>query len=314
MPNEICYLCGNAIPTGQSLYEDHGVKVCLKCFKTTERCKKCRFPSNHLKMVDGFGTVCEFCYQSFIDDVGRTCYLCNGKIWSRASHYSDHGKVVCQSCFQNATVRCFTCRFPHAVEKIHGQGGVCEFCKETNLIQQSDIGALLTPLKTFLQQYGHEIRRPPKLLWVDWKLVLGMQLDDMGNIRIKFFDELVRYCYPVYFMKNLFYIIPSIPQQWFMPYMASQLASADICRKYKLSHLRGTTPFLEMARGWCHWIAYSTAKILKYDKIAKTINRWPESSLPGNFSKFQAMSEFRKTKEIIEFGQQTLKEYADRYL
>jgi len=314
MSNDLCYSCGNPIKGGQSFYEDHNVKVCISCFRNAKRCQKCKFPSNHLKKMDGFGEVCEFCFSSFAQEEGMTCYLCNGKIWSSASHYSDHGKEVCQSCFKDAKIRCFTCRFPHVVETISGHGGVCEFCVDKNLTKGSDLKSMLAPLQSFIGKFGHEVDTKPNLLWVNWKLVMGMQQDNPNDIIITFFDELLRYCYPVFHLKGIYYVIPSIPRQWFMPYMAGQMIAADICKKYDLFHLRGNSPFLEMARGWSHWVAYSTAKTLKYEKPAKMISRWPESSLPGNFQKFLAMSEFRSPMEIVEFAQQNLADFAKKYL
>ena len=313
MSDDLCYLCTKEIASGQSFYEDHGVKVCMSCFRNTKRCQKCKFPSQQLLKVDGFGQVCEFCYPAFNEEQGMTCFLCNGKIWSNASHYADHGKVVCQSCFKEVKERCFTCRFPKVVEKVSGQGGVCEFCIESNLTSKSDLQGFLKPLQAFIQRFNYEVSLKPNLLWVDWKLVLGMQQDKPQDIRLTFFDEFVRYAYPVYYLKGLFYVIPSIPRQWFMPYMAGQLVAADLCKQYDLFHLRGDSPFLEMARGWCHWVAYNTAKTLKYDKVARTLKRWPESSLPGSYPKFLAMSEFRKHGEIVDFAHSNLKNFAKKY-
>ena len=314
MPGDKCYSCGNEIVSGQSFYEDHGVKVCISCFRNAKRCQKCKFPSNQLKNVEGFGQVCEFCYDSLSKEEGMSCYLCNGKIWANASHYADHGKVVCQSCFKNAKIRCFTCRFPHVVKMIKGQGGICEFCIEKNLTSESDLTPMLKPLQSFVQKFGHDVRGNPKMLWIDWKLIMGMQQEKPDNIILTFFDELVRYCYPVYYLKGLHYVIPSIPRNWFMPYMAGQMVAADLCKKYNLFHLRGNSPFLDLARGWCHWVSFNTARTLKYQKQAKTISRWPESSLPGNFQKFLAMSEFRKPSEIVEFAHENLAIYAKKYL
>lgn len=314
MAQDTCYSCEKEIVSGQSFYEDHGVKVCISCFRNLKRCQKCKFPSNQLTKVDGFGMVCEFCHESFSKEEGMTCYLCNGKIWSNASHYADHGKTVCQSCFKDAKIRCFTCRFPHVVEEIAGHGGVCEFCLEKNINSKSNLQSLLNPLRSFLDKFGHEVSPKPNLLWVNWKLIIGMQQDQPNDIILQFFDELVRYAYPVYYLKGIYYVIPSIPRQWFMAYMAGQLVAADICKKYDLFHLGGSSPFLEMARGWSHWVAYNTAKTLKYDRVAKTISRWPESSLPGNFQKFLAMSEYRKPTEIVEFAHNNLKTYAKKYL
>ncbi len=314
MSQDLCYLCGNGIQGGTSFYEDHGKKVCISCFRNAQRCQKCKFPSNLLKRVDGFGNVCEFCYEGFVQEEGMVCCLCQGKIWSNASHYADHGKVVCQSCFKDAKVRCFSCRFPHVVQMVDGHGGICEVCIEKNLNKDSDLKSMIKPLQSFVGKFGHEVNPNPQILWVNWKLIMGMQQDDPGTVIITFFDELVRYCYPVYYLKGIYYVIPSIPRQWFMPYLAGQMIAADICKKYKLFHLRGNSPFLELARGWCHWVAYNTAKTLKYQKPMKTIARWPESTLPGNFQKFLAMSEFRSPTEIVEFAQSNLSQYAKKYL
>lgn len=313
MADDICYLCDKPISNGQSFYEDHGQKVCIACFRVAKRCQRCKFPSNDLKRIEGFGQVCDFCYEALSKEEGMTCYLCNGKIWSNASHYADHGKTICQPCFKDVKDRCFTCRFPKIEKSVEGQGKVCEFCIESNLNKEIDLKPLLKPLQAFLLRFDHDVSINPNLLWVDWKLVLGMQQESENRIELSFFDEFVRYAYPIYYLKGTHYIIPSIPREWFMPYMASQLVAAEICKKYDLFHLRGDSPFLETARGWCHWVAYSTAKTLKYDKVARHLTRWPESALPGNFSKFLAMSEFRKHGEVIKFAQTSLKNLAEKH-
>jgi hypothetical protein len=186
---------------------------------------------------------------------------------------------------------------------------------EETLTRESDVEPLLEPIVPFLRKHGHDVGSDrPRLFWTDWRLVLGMQMDQPSDLRVTFFDELVRYCYPVYYMNNMYYVIPAVPRKWFLPYMAGQFVAADLCKTYQLTSLRGESPFLELARGWCHWIAHRTALVLKYDAVSKTIGRWPESSLSGSFPKFQAMSEFRKPPEIIEFARQTLADYAKRYL
>ncbi len=314
MPEEYCYLCEKPLPKRQSFYEDHGVKICLECFRTTKRCKKCRFPSQHLKTVEGFGAVCEFCRESFSNYSGSDCYLCAEKIWSGTSFYSDHGKEVCQKCFKDAKSRCFTCRFPHIKEKISSSVGICEFCVEGNINSKTDLKPLLQPLGSFLKKYNHRAASSPAFMWVDWRLILGMQIESGQNPSIKFLDELVRDCYPIFFLKGKYYIIPSIPRQWFMVYMAGQFATADLCKRFGLHHLKGDTPFHEMARGWCHWVSFNTARVLKYKAEAKTLSRYPGIEITGAFSKFVAMAEFRKPQEIIEFAHQNLDQFAKRYL
>ena len=75
MSQESCFICEKALPAGQSFYEDHGVKVCLACFRTTKRCLNCRFPSRSLKNIPGFGDVCEFCESSFSKDKPPSVYF-----------------------------------------------------------------------------------------------------------------------------------------------------------------------------------------------------------------------------------------------
>ena len=87
-----------------------------------------------------------------------------------------------------------------------------------------------------------------------------------------------------------------------------------IKRVYDLEHLQGSGPFQQLARGWSHYISYSTAKILNYQKVIKVLARFPEGDAVGNFPKFLAMSEYRKPKDIISFAQDQLSTFAQRYL
>lgn len=306
-----CYLCDNPVPDGQSFYEDHGVKVCLSCFRDTPRCKKCKFPSNQLEIYPGMGALCEFC-QKKLNDTGMECYLCKKNIPSWMSHYADYDKTVCQECFAEAD-RCFLCRFPHSVEKVPSLGHLCEFCQESVISSQSDTTALLTPLYRFLEQHGHPIKKEPVIQWMDWNLILGMQTQDAPPQKIKFLDEFLRYGYPVFYLKGKIYLIHRISQQHFLPHMAGQMAAAQICEQYQRPHLQGNTPFDQLARGWCHWIAFSTAKVLKYPKIQKELKRWPEQH-EEHAQKFYAMAEFRKPKELVAYARTSLKDYASRYL
>ncbi|MBF0279779.1 MAG: hypothetical protein HQM13_18420 [SAR324 cluster bacterium] len=311
MVRDLCFLCEEPLPEGQSFYEDHEVKVCLPCFRDTPRCKKCKFPSHQLEVYPGLGEVCEFCRTQF-EKTGMTCYLCHKNIPSWMSFYSDYEKNVCQECFSEAD-RCFLCRFPQSSEHVPNLGHVCEFCQNTILREGDDLGPILDPLKSFLKQYHHQASDEFRFQWTDWNLILGMQIENLPKVKIKFFDEFLHFAYPVYFLKGTFYLTRCIPRQHFMAHFAGQLAAADICRVYKQAHLLSNSPFAQLARGWCHWVAYSTARILKYKPIQKQLSRWPEQ-FQDDFQKFQAMDEYKKPKEIIAFAQGTLREYAMKYL
>lgn len=311
MSSEQCYLCQQPVPAGQSFYEDHGAKVCLACFRETPRCKKCKFPSNQLEVYPGMGSVCEFCRADF-QDSGMRCYLCEKTIPAWMSHYADYGKTVCQECFAEAD-RCFLCRFPQSVVRLPNFGHVCGFCQEDLVDEKSDLAPLVAPLKTFLAQYKHPIEELPKFQWMDWNLVMGMQREEPPPVKIKFFDEFLHFAYPIFFMKGKLYCIRSIPRAHFMAHLAGQLAAFDLCQTYRQPHLLGNNPFVQRARGWCHWVAHSTAGVLKYKKVAKQLSRWPEQ-FEGDFQKYQAMAEFRKPKEIIALTHGTLKEYSRKYL
>lgn len=299
------------MPEGQSFYEDHGVKVCLSCFRDTPRCKKCKFPSNDLEIYPGLGPICEFCKES-VENTGMVCYTCQKAIPAWMSHYADYGKTVCQECFAEAD-RCFLCRFPNSVEKIPQFGHICEFCTEDVIQESSDLDSFLNPIKTFLGNFGHTINELPEFQWTDWNLILGMQIEGPLQFKIKFFDEYLRYGYPIFFLKNRIYLIRRITRAYFLPHMAGQLVAADLCETYQQPHLMGESPFAKMARGWCHWIAFSTAKLLKYSAVQKQLNKWPEPN-HEDFQKFIAMSEFRKPKEIVKYAHSNLKEYALKYL
>ena len=314
MSSEPCYLCKNPLPSAQSFYEDHGKKVCLKCFQSTARCRRCRFPSKSLKAIESHGMVCEFCQEVLLKDTGLSCYLCEKKIWAAMSHYADHGKTVCQECFKNTKIRCFFCRFPNTQEMVSGVGGICEFCIDQMVSQKSDLSPLMQPLRVFLQQHGHSLGEIPEIKWLDWKLIMGMQLETPPKVEVKFFDELVYLISPVYYLKGKLYCMPRIPQPWFMSALAGQLVAWELCQKYHLDHLQGSGPFQQLARGWSHYISYSTAKILNYQKVIKVLARFPEGDAVGNFPKFLAMTEYRKPKDIISFAQKELSTFAQRYL
>ena len=310
-----CYLCSQPIPEKQSFYEDHGVKVCLECYKDAARCKKCRFPSHQLKMYPGIGHICEFCEERLVKDSGMQCYLCQQPIPTWASFYSDYEKNVCQECFKYAK-RCFLCRFPNSVEYVKGLGDVCEFCNDIVLRKGSNLVSFFPPLTTFLESFQYQVGEDPLFQWVDWQIVLGMQLQSVSPPKkIKFLDEYLLFCYPLLYFRNKFYIIPRINHQLFMVYLSGQFVAQNICIQFGQDHLIGNNPFLSLARGWVHWVSYRTAEQLRYTKIKKILSRSPESEdVVGDFSKFLAMTEYRENSEIVSFAHDHLQDYASRYL
>ncbi len=309
-----CYLCDRDIPPKQSYYEDYGVRVCVKCLPGTPRCVICRFPSLMMKEVAGKGKICEFCADKEITEL-TPCYLCNKSIPEDAPHYADYGKKVCKPCFKDAP-RCFMCRFPNAVETVRGLGNVCEFCSSENLSSKSDLSKMLKPLTAFIGQLGHNTPDKPKMMWVDWKVLLGMQIQESRTqFPVEFLDEMINYCYPVYHLKARLYLTPRLHPQWFMPYVAGQLVAADLCERYQIAHLlEAETPFHRLARGWSHWVTWQTARTLKYEKIAKQLKRKPINHLRGDFEKLLSMSDFRKSDEIRSYVEQNLAQLAKKCL
>ncbi len=314
MSEENCYLCESILPKGQSFFEGHDQKVCLKCFQTTQRCKKCGFPSNAQEYVDGYGQVCEFCQKELKKDAGLNCFICQKQIWETMSHYADYGKVVCQSCFKDAKTRCYFCRFPKTIKFVQGVGGVCEFCKDGLIDIDSDIDSITKPLLSFVNQHGFSINKLPAFKWVSVVTLLNHQPDSSTQSEIRFFDEMMRYYYPLIHEDGTLNSLAVVPQKWFMALFAGQMANLEICQKYHLQHLKDIGPFFELARGWSHYISYSVAKTLKYDKVVKSLARFPENDLMGSFPKFLAMSEYRKPSELINFAQEQIHSFASRYL
>jgi hypothetical protein len=311
---ENCFECENELPEGQSFYEDHGVKVCLACFREAPRCKSCKFPTKKLQLFPLKGQICPFCVEELHKDSGMECYLCSKKIAEYMSHYSDHDKYVCQECFKDARVRCFMCRFPHSVETVNGLGGVCEFCQPKMLGSDEAVQPLLQPLSKFMKGLGHPISQQPEFQWMNWNILMGMQRDEPPEFKVSFLDEMLRHCYPIFYMGGTFYSIPRLNPQLFMTYMSGQVTARDICRKYDVQHLKGNGPFHKLARGWCQYISLLTARRLKYEKLSKLLTRWPDGEIPGDFAKFEAMSEFRKLPDIINQAQKLLDDHAKRYL
>ena len=306
-----CYLCSNELPEGQSFYQDHDKVVCLKCFRDTPRCRKCKFPSNQLSIANYWGMVCEFCYEELNQPIG-SCELCQCAIIVSASHYADQGKLVCQKCFVVAK-RCFICAFPQSVETVSGFGEICPSCLDPLLTPKSDLSAVIQPILTFLASLQVSVEAVPSIQWVDWNLLLGMQQKEAPPYPIKKLDDFLRYAYPVFYLKDTLYTLKRMSPSLFLTYIAGQLASVQICLQYQLPHLLDDSPFFELARSWSHWVSYMTAKTLKYEKEQKLLASRPEWVLK-DFKKLQAMSQFNPPAKIVLYAHSTLTNYAKKYL
>ncbi len=297
-----CYHCDHLIPEGQSFFEGHGFLVCIRCLPKYPRCPQCRFPSSQLRKDTQSGIRCEFCRKLRPGSLTR-CHACHQPIPEDSPYYFGHGRKVCKPCTKDSP-QCFLCRFPERVEQVPGLGPLCGFCEPKALNKDSDLESALDPLKKYLSQFGHEPTVHPQLVWLDWNVLLGMQIRETSTpFAIRFIDEYLHYAYPLYHLKRRIYVIPRIHSPLFMVHMASQLAAANICERFQVSHLLAeNTPFHRLARGWCHWIGLRTAEVLKYEAETKQLKRWPENHLPGDFSKFLGMSEFRKPLELRTYA------------
>jgi len=308
-----CYHCGNPPKKGQSYYSNHGVQVCLDCFKISRRCIKCKFPSKKLIHFEGIGEICEFCQKEIEKENLGSCHICKQRIYKGASVYEAHGVSVCLKCFKTTPARCFFCRFPKTTHRIKGLGKFCEFCEPTLIHAQIDVQALLKPLETFVTSFATTFPKNISFEWVTINQIIKLQkksnIGEGSN-----FEDLSNNFYPLLYHSESFFIIERIQSTWLLPLFAGQAVAADLCRKYKLKHLLEDTPFHEAARGWCHWISFFTAKTLKYEKTFKSLQRNVCKEVSGNFPKFIAMSEYRKVGELIEYSNSTLEEFARKYL
>ena len=309
-----CYLCEQRLPEGQSCYVDHGVEVCLNCFRQTPRCSRCRFPSRQLSQHPTLGMICEFCDSAVVAQEIFRCYLCQTPITEHSPYFEGHGVRVCKPCFQRAP-RCFLCRFPHSEEQVVGVGNVCEFCTQTVLNRQSDLTRPSEVIQQFLQKYDHSLAEIPPLRWVDWRVLVGMQLDGHPpEFPIQFLDELLHYAYPLFYLKGAIYIMPRISKSLFLTHMAGQLTAADLCQRHRLPHLLGKTAFHRVARGWTHGVAWRTARQLKFSTEAQQLSRWPENFLSGDFQKLRNTGDLRGEGELRKFVQLALNKAAQRDL
>lgn len=314
MSEHHCHQCGQTLPKGQSFYQDHGVFVCLECFKHSPRCALCRFPSKKLKRVSPHGMLCEFCQETHGPKPPEPCLFCGGMIPPEASHYADHGVKVCQSCFKKAPRRCFTCRFPEVNKEVPGIGGVCRFCENSTLGEETDLAPILEVLLPFVKSLGYRPDPDLKLLFTDWRLVLGMQEENPPSYPVHFFDEYVHYGLPMVYLKGTFFCLARVPKHWFLVSLAGQLVARELCKAYGAVHLQGTSPFHKLARGWVRYVSHLTATRLGQEQIKGKLERHPEKETTGDFSRIMELSHNLPTRQLVKEIHRRLGLYAQRYL
>ena len=99
-----------------------------------------------------------------------------------------------------------------------------------------------------------------------------------------------------------------------MAYMVVQMGVADIARRYDLPDLAQRTPFHTFTRGWCHWLGYEAANLLKYDLEKRQLKKWPELGGMGEFDRWERMSKLNTTKKMVSFFRASLGPLARKHL
>jgi len=303
MESKACHYCSKPVPSGQSFYEGHDTQVCLACYQTCKPCPKCSFPSRSLEDHPTLGKVCDFCIKENPVQSEGTCHLCSGDITAGERLYTDHGVKVCLHCFNTAKKRCFTCRFPKSVSNLEGQGGICEFCQGKLVQSRSDLSSILAPLKPFLSAFNHMVLLPPTTVFIDWRVVLGMQREAPPTYEVNFLDEMVHWAYPVYHLDQKLYSAVALPPQWFIPLAAGQLAAKDLCQKFGETHLGKEGAKYHFPRAYVHFLTYFTASRLGYQEIAKKLLRWPEVYAGPEFEELLQIEKRLGIKGVIGASQ-----------
>ena len=308
MNGELCHYCSKPVPQGQSFYEGRGTQVCLACYQLCKPCQSCGFPARHPQKHPRLGMVCEFCAAEQPPQDQGECHLCTEPIIDGQRHYADHGVKVCLNCFNTAKVRCFTCRFPATGSTLEGQGGVCEFCRPRLVGKQTDLKAILAPLEPFLGAFGHKISLPPSVVFLDWRVVMGMQREDPPRFPVNFLDELVHWVYPLYHLDQKLYAAPGLPPEWFIPLAAGQLAAQNLCRRFGEPHLGKSGGRFHFPKAWVHFLTYYTAVRLGYAEVGKKLLRWPEYYVGPEFEDLVKIEKNRGVKGVIQTGNRRFKE------
>lgn len=246
-------------------------------------------------------------------EIAMICYLCNETIPEEDPHYNDQGHQVCKPCFKEAP-RCFVCRFPgKKLETVEGLGLECEFCRG-NLIQEGvDINAFFPPMAAFLKNFSHKMPENPVFNWVP-RLTLRELQTDADLPPEDFIDDFLRYSYPIYYKGGAFHSLFRMPKSTFLVYAIGQMAVWDIASRFDVPDLSGKNPFATMARGWCHWVAYTAAERLGYDLEKRQLKKWPELGLQGEFERWVRMSQHQPPQKMVGFLRANLTQLAKKYL
>lgn len=313
MTADSCYICHSKIPNHQSFFGKGDRKICLNCYRSYPKCKKCGTPSKNLRSDFGEENICSTCIEKLSQRKSVPCFLCEESIWPNMSRYEGHGHSICQKCFTDAKHRCFFCGFPDVIPDSMENTPYCEFCKPELVFKKEDLSSLLPPIKSFLNHFAINHFDFSSTTFTTSKQLLPLQ-GLKSDCKIQSFEELIKQAYPVYQLKGRFYIVGPISKQWVLPLLAIQLSVAHFCKQYHLDHLSGDTPFHSYLQGWCHYIGYFMAKTLQYKTQTKTLEKFPGNSFKGDFLKFLAMSEFRPPKEMIQHSLVTIESFYKRYL
>jgi hypothetical protein len=241
------------------------------------------------------------------------CYKCADAIPDGEPFYNDHDQYVCKPCFSDAK-RCFTCRFPgRDLRPVEGLGPECEFCRDRLISPDSELGPVVEPLGAFLKGNGMGTIPEPRFDWLPLRALREMQTEaDLPEPA--FIDDFLRYAYPVYHRAGVFYLLPRLTKPTFVAYTVVQLAAADLAGRFGLPDLAGRTPFHAFARGWCHWLGYEAARLLKYDLEWRQLRKWPELGLRGDFERWERMAQVNRPAKLLAHLQASLGPLARKHL
>ncbi len=245
------------------------------------------------------------------------CYLCGTSIPDGDPFYNDHGQQVCKPCFL-AAPRCYVCRFPgRAMQLVEGLGGECEFCRGNLVAEGMELGPMLQPLRGFLAHF--EVAAPtgaagePVFRWTDRLQLRHMQTsEDLPPDA--FMDDFLRYCYPVYYKRGEFFLLKRMTKPTFVVHALIQLAAAHLAREFGLESLAGRSPFHTYVRGWCHWVGYEAAGLLKYELEQRQLKKWPELGAQGEFSRWEALARTTPAPKVNASFRANLGALAKRHL
>ena len=241
------------------------------------------------------------------------CYLCKSFIPEDQPFYNDYDLHVCKPCFVEAR-RCFVCRFPgRALQEVEGLGLECEFCRGNILADGDDPGELVRPIAPFLEKFGLRPAEEPEFERIGRRELRELQ-SDADVPPEEFMDDFLRYCYPVYYKGRRFFLLPRMTKPTFLVHALIQLAASDIAMRFDLEHLAGTNAFQAFTRGWCHWIGYEAARLLKYDLERRQLRKWPELGAQGNFDHWKAMARFNEPAKMIAYFNANVASLARKHL